>query len=241
LLGQNVNSYGNDLGGRCDFADLLKRINDIDGEFRIRFMTSHPKDASKKLFDTMASCDKVCKSIHLPVQAGSDRVLQMMNRKYTSAHYLDLVDYARSVMPDITITTDIIVGFPGETEEDFEKTIELVKRVRYDSMFTFIYSRREGTRAATMPDPECADDKQRRFDRLLQVQNEISRDINNGYLGKTCKVLIDGYSEDSRYVYKGRTDGFKLVHINGESGLLGRWVDVEIDRVSTWALFGCVK
>lgn len=241
LLGQNVNSYGNDLGGKCDFADLLKQINDIEGDFRIRFMTSHPKDASKKLFDTMASCDKVCKSIHLPVQAGSDRILKLMNRKYTSSHYLGLVEYARSVMPDITITTDIIVGFPGENEEDFEKTIDLIKSVRYDSMFTFIYSKREGTRAATMEDPETPEDKQRRFDRLLEVQNAISREINNNYLGRTCKVLIDGYSEDNRYTYKGRTDGFKLVHINGDDGLMGKWVDVEIDRVSTWALFGRVK
>ena len=241
LLGQNVNSYGNDLDGKCDFADLLMRINDIDGDFRIRFMTSHPKDASKKLFDTMAACDKVCKSIHLPVQAGSDRVLSLMNRKYTSAHYIDLVEYARRVMPDITITTDIIVGFPGETEEDFEKTIELVEKVRYDSMFTFIYSKRAGTRAATMDDPESSEDKQRRFDRLLEVQNSISRSINEKYIGSTCKVLIDGYSEDSRYVYKGRTDGFKLVHINGEPDLMGKYVDVEIDRVSTWALFGRVK
>lgn len=241
LLGQNVNSYGKDLDEKYDFADLLKEINDIEGDFRIRFMTSHPKDASKKLFDTMASCGKVCKSIHLPVQAGSDRILSLMNRKYTSSHYLELVDYARSVMPDITITTDIIVGFPGEDENDFEKTIELIEKVRYDSMFTFIYSKREGTRAAVMDDFEKPEDKQRRFDRLLEVQNAISRNINEKYMGKTCKVLIDGYSEDSRYTYTGRTDGFKLVHINGAPNLMGKWVDVEIDRVSTWALFGNVK
>ena len=238
LLGQNVNSYGNDFGGGTDFSELLKRANDIPGDFRIRFMTSHPKDASRKLFDTMAECEKVCKSIHLPVQCGSDRVLDLMNRRYTSEHYLSLVDYARSKMPDITITSDIIVGFPGETEEDFEHTIDLVERVRYDSLFTFIYSKREGTKAALMPDPESAEDKQRRFDRLLNVQNRISREKNDEYLGRTCKVLIDGFSEDDSYDYKGRTDGFKLVHINGEEGLLGTWQDIKINRCSTWALFG---
>jgi tRNA-2-methylthio-N6-dimethylallyladenosine synthase len=144
-------------------------------------------------------------------------------------------------MPEITITTDIIVGFPGENDEDFEKTLELVKKVGYDSMFTFIYSRRKGTLAATFDDPETPQDKQRRFDKLLEVQNGISRKINEKYLGKTCKVLIDGFSEDNRYTYTGRTDGFKLVHINGASGYMGQWVDVEIDRTSTWALFGSIK
>ena len=238
LLGQNVNSYGNDLETQIDFSDLLMRINDIPGDFRVRFMTSHPKDASKKLFDTMARCDKVCKSIHLPVQCGSDRILSLMNRKYTSAHYLELIEYARDLMPDITITSDIIVGFPGENEQDFIKTLELVEKVRYDSLFTFIYSKRKGTKAADMEDPESAQDKQNRFDRLLELQNRISREKNELYLGKICKVLIDGTSEDPQYMYKGRTDGFKLVHINGNNGLIGTWQNMKITRTSTWALFG---
>ncbi len=238
LLGQNVNSYGNDLENGIDFSELLMRINSIPGDFRVRFMTSHPKDATKKLFDTIAQCDKVCKAIHLPVQCGSDRVLSLMNRRYTSEHYLSLVDYARSKMPDITITSDIIVGFPGETEADFERTIELVERVRYDSLFTFIYSKRVGTKAAEMDDPETPADKQRRFDKLLEVQNRISREKNDLYLDRVCKVLIDGYSEDDSYTYKGRTEGFKLVHINGADGLLDTWQNVKINRASTWALFG---
>jgi len=241
LLGQNVNSYGNDLGRKDSFSELLKRANDIKGDFRIRFMTSHPKDASFKLFDTMAECEKVCNSIHLPVQCGSDRILQLMNRKYTSERYLELISYARSKMPNLTITSDVIVGFPGETEEDFEKTIELVSKVRYDSLFTFIYSRREGTRAATMEDLETAADKQRRFDKLLEVQNGISREINETYKGKTLPVLIDGFSEDQNYTYKGRTEGFKLVHLNGPQGLVGSMQNIEIDRASTWALFGKAK
>ncbi len=238
LLGQNVNSYGNDLENGIDFSELLMRINSIPGDFRVRFMTSHPKDATKKLFDTMAQCEKVCKAIHLPVQCGSDRVLSLMNRRYTSEHYMGLVEYARSKMPDITITSDIIVGFPGETEEDFNRTIELVEKVRYDSLFTFIYSKRVGTKAAEMDDPETPADKQRRFDKLLEVQNRISREKNDLYLDRVCKVLIDGYSEDDSYTYKGRTEGFKLVHINGSEGLLGTWQNVKINRASTWALFG---
>ena len=238
LLGQNVNSYGNDLDNGIDFSELLRRINDIPGDFRVRFMTSHPKDATKKLFDTMAECDKVCKAIHLPVQCGSDRVLDMMNRRYTSKHYLELIDYARSKMPELTITSDIIVGFPGENEQDFQDTLDLVEKVRYDSLFTFIYSRRQGTKAAVMPDPETAEDKQRSFDKLLEVQNRISREKNELYMDRVCKVLIDGHSEDNSYTYKGRTEGFKLVHINGRPGLVGTWQNVKINRTSTWALFG---
>ncbi len=238
LLGQNVNSYGNDLGAGIDFSDLLKRINDIEGDFRVRFMTSHPKDASKKLFDTMASCEKVCKSIHLPVQSGSDRILGLMNRKYGIEQYTELVRYARSVMPEITLTSDVIVGFPGETEEDFIKTLDLINEVRFDSLFTFIYSKRERTKAALMEDLTPADEKQRRFDRLLEVQNRISREINENYVGKTFKVLIDGESEDENYTVKGRTEGFKLVHIKGSGEMMGKYKNIEIERASTWALFG---
>lgn len=241
LLGQNVNSYGLDQEDFPDFAGLLEKCNAVPGDFRIRFMTSHPKDATPRLFDTMAACEKVCHSIHLPVQCGSNRVLKEMNRRYDREKYLELVRYARSVMPDLTITSDIIVGFPGETEAEFEETLSLLEEVRFDSLFTFIYSRREGTRAASMPDPVSREEKQRWFDRLLEVQNRISREINAGYVGRTMKVLIDGRSEDPNYDLTGRTEGFKLVHLHGDSKCIGQYANAEIDRSSTWALFGKVK
>ena len=240
LLGQNVNSYGLDREDYPDFAGLLERCNAVEGDFRIRFMTSHPKDASPRLFETMAKCEKVCHCIHLPVQCGSNRVLQEMNRRYTVEHYLELVDCARKWMPDLTITSDIIVGFPGETEEECDETIALLEKVRFDSLFTFIYSRREGTRAATMPDPATRQEKQKWFDKLLAVQNRISREKNAEYVGKTVEVLVDGVSEDPNYDLTARTDGFKLVHLNGKKDLIGKTVRAEITRSSTVALFGKV-
>ena len=236
LLGQNVNSYDGGSDGP-DFPELLDSLAQEPGDFRIRFMTSHPKDCSKKLLDVMAAHDKICKSLHLPVQSGSDRVLHEMNRRYTAEHYLSLVDYARSVMPDIAFTSDIIVGFPGETEEDFEKTIELIERVRFHSLFTFIYSRRGGTRAASMPDPVPREEKQRWFDRLLDVQNRISREENQKLVGRVMRVLIDGRSEDKNYPLTARTDGFQLVLLKGSEDRIGQWADVAIERSSTWALF----
>ncbi len=240
LLGQNVNSYGLDQEDFPDFAGLLERCNAVDGDFRIRFMTSHPKDASPRLFETMARCEKVCHCIHLPVQCGSNRVLQEMNRRYTVEHYLELVDYARKCMPDLTITSDIIVGFPGETEEECDETIALLEKVRFDSLFTFIYSRREGTRAASMPDPATRQEKQKWFDKLLAVQNRISREKNAEYVGKTVEVLVDGVSEDPNFDLTARTEGFKLVHLNGSEDLIGKTVRAEITRSSTVALFGKV-
>ena len=240
LLGQNVNSYGLDQEDYPDFAGLLELCNAVPGDFRIRFMTSHPKDASPRLFETMAKCEKVCHSIHLPVQCGSNRVLQEMNRRYTVEHYLELVESARKWMPDLTITSDIIVGFPGETEEECDETIALLEKVRFDSLFTFIYSRREGTRAATMPDPATRQEKQKWFDKLLAVQNRISREKNAEYVGKTLEVLVDGVSEDPNYDLTARTEGFKLVHICGSEDLIGQTVQVEIERSSTVALFGKV-
>ena len=240
LLGQNVNSYGLDQADFPDFAGLLERCNAVPGDFRIRFMTSHPKDASPRLFETMAKCEKVCHSIHLPVQCGSNRVLQEMNRRYTVEHYLELVESARKWMPDLTITSDIIVGFPGETEAECDETIALLEKVRFDSLFTFIYSRREGTRAATMPDPATRQEKQKWFDKLLAVQNRISREKNAEYVGKTLEVLVDGRSEDPNYDLTARTEGFKLVHICGSEDLIGQTVLVEIERSSTVALFGKV-
>ena len=240
LLGQNVNSYGLDQEDYPDFAGLLELCNAVPGDFRIRFMTSHPKDASPRLFETMAKCEKVCHSIHLPVQCGSNRVLQEMNRRYTVEHYMELVESARKWMPDLTITSDIIVGFPGETEAECDETIALLEKVRFDSLFTFIYSRREGTRAATMPDPATRQEKQKWFDKLLAVQNRISREKNAEYVGKTLEVLVDGRSEDPNYDLTARTEGFKLVHICGSEDLIGQTVQVEIERSSTVALFGKV-
>ena len=241
LLGQNVNSYGLDREDYPDFAGLLELCNSVPGDFRIRFMTSHPKDATPRLFETMARCEKVCHAIHLPVQCGSDRVLREMNRRYDVKRYLELVDYARKCMPDLTITSDIIVGFPGETEEEFRETLDLLERVRFDSLFTFLYSRREGTRAASMPDPVSRQEKQRWFDQLLQVQNRISREKNAEYVGRTVEVLVDGVSEDPDFDLTGRTRGFKLVHLGGGRELIGRTVEAEIVRSSTVALFGKVK
>ncbi len=241
LLGQNVNSYGLDREDYPDFAGLLELCNAVPGDFRIRFMTSHPKDATPRLFDTMAKCEKVCHCIHLPVQCGSDRVLQAMNRRYTVERYLGLVDYARKVMPDLTITSDIIVGFPGETEQECDQTIALLEKVRFDSLFTFIYSRREGTKAAEMPDPATRQEKQKWFDKLLAVQNRISREKNAEYVGKVLPVLVDGVSEDPNFDLTARTDGFKLVHLCGSRDLIGKTVPAEITRSSTVALFGKVK
>lgn len=238
LLGQNVNSYGKDLGVDVDFSDMLRKINDIDGDFLIRFMTSHPKDAGEKLFKTMAECDKVAKHIHLPFQAGNDRVLKVMNRRYTREEYLALVETARKYMPDIVITSDVIVGFPGETDEEFEDTLKLVEQVRFDALFTFIYSKRTGTPAATMPDDETKEDKQRRFDRLLSLQNSISEEKHRQYIGKTMRVLVDGKSEDSRYPLTSRTNGGRLVHLCGDESRIGKFADVKITGCNTWALYG---
>lgn len=238
LLGQNVNSYGRDLGLGIDFSDLLRMINDISGEFVIRFMTSHPKDATEKLYKTMSECEKCERHIHLPLQAGNDRVLKAMNRSYDSQKYLSLVDMARKYMPDIVLTTDIIVGFPGETDEEFEDTIKVIERVRYDAMFTFIYSKREGTPAATMPDGATRADKQVRFDKLLSVANRISEEKHAEYLGKTLRVLVDGESGDERYNLTSRTMGGRLIHLAGDKSLIGSFVNVKVTETRTWAMFG---
>ena len=238
LLGQNVNSYGKDLGLDVDFSDLIRMINDIPGDFLIRFMTSHPKDATEKLFKTMAECEKCAHQLHLPVQAGNDRILKVMNRGYTSAKYLAQVELARRYMPDLVLTTDIIVGFPNESEEEFEDTIKLVEQVRYDAMFTFIYSKRVGTPAAAMPDPYTREDKQRHFDRLTEVANRISGEKHKEYEGKTLRVLVDGETGRDEYNLSSRTNGGRLVHLKGDKALIGRFVDVKITASNTWALYG---
>ena len=241
LLGQNVNSYGKDLDCGVDFSDLLRMINDIPGDFLIRFMTSHPKDATEKLFQTMAECEKCAHHIHLPVQSGSDRILKVMNRNYDSAKYIRQVELARRYMPDLVITTDIIVGFPGETEEDFEDTIKLCEKVRYDAMFTFIYSKRVGTPAASMPDPYTREEKQKHFDRLMEVSNRISAEKHKEYEGKTFRVLVDGETGRDEYNLSSRTNGGRLVHLKGDPSLVGQFVKVKITASNTWALYGEIE
>ena len=235
LLGQNVNSYGKDLGLGVDFADLLGELAELPGEFWLRFMTSHPKDATKKLFDTIASHEKIAKQFHLPFQSGNDRVLKVMNRHYDSAQYLALVDYGRSLMPGLVLTSDVIVGFPGETEEEFEDTIRLIERVRYDALFTFIFSPRPGTPAAKMDDPTPKEEKNRRFDRLCAVQNEISQDIHSAYVGKTFRCLVDGRDGE---LLTARTEGGRLIRFPGTDGLIGDFHNITVTGASTWSLTG---
>ena len=238
LLGQNVNSYGNDLYDDYDFADLLADICRTDGDFTVRFMTSHPKDATRKLIDTMAENAKIAKQFHLPLQSGSDRILGLMNRKYNRDRYLDLVGYMRLKIPDITITTDIIVGFPGETEEDFEMTLDMLSRVQYDNIFSFIYSKRKGTPAEKMSSQVPDDVKKERFERLIELQNGISRRKNEEYIGKTIRVLVEGRSKTDDSKLTGRNEKNRLVHFEGGDSLIGGYADVTVESVQPHALFG---
>ncbi len=238
LLGQNVNSYGKDLPEKTDFADLIRMIDAIPGDYLIRFMTSHPKDATEKLFKTMAECSHCAHQLHLPVQAGNDRILRAMNRSYNREKYIHQVELARSYMPDLVLTTDIIVGFPGETDEEFEDTISLCELVRYDAMFTFIYSKRPGTPAANMPDPYTREDKQKHFDRLMEVSNRISGEKHKEYEGKIVRVLIDGETGKEEYNLSSRTNGGRLVHLHGDPSLVGSYAQVKITSSNTWALYG---
>lgn len=235
LLGQNVNSYD---GNGTSFAELLKMLNDVDGLERIRFMTSNPKDLSDELIEAFAVCDKLCHNLHLPIQSGSNRVLKRMNRKYTREDYLKLIEKLRKTVPDITLSTDIIVGFPGETNEDFEETLSIVKEVEYDSAFTFIYSIRKGTPAEKFEDQIEESEKHRRFDLLVDAVNEISEKKNKAYQDRVEKVLVDGVSKNDKSTLTGRTDGFKLVNFAGKKELIGSIVDVKITDAKTFSLFG---
>jgi tRNA-i(6)A37 thiotransferase enzyme miaB len=235
LLGQNVNSYD---GNGTSFAELLKMLNDVDGLERIRFMTSNPKDLSDELIEAFAVCDKLCRNLHLPIQSGSNRVLKRMNRKYTREDYLKLIEKLRKTVPDITLSTDIIVGFPGETNEDFEETLSIVKEVEYDSAFTFIYSIRKGTPAEKFEDQIEESEKHRRFDLLVSAVNEISEKKNKAYQDRVEKVLVDGVSKNDKSTLTGRTDGFKLVNFAGKKELIGSIVDVKITDAKTFSLFG---
>ena len=235
LLGQNVNSYGKDLENSMDFADLLKAICRLPGDFLIRFMTSHPRDASKKLFDTMAAEPKIAKQLHLPFQSGSSRVLKAMNRHYDRETYLEKVRYAKQVMPELVLTSDVIVGFPGETEEEFKETLSLIDQVHYDSLFTFIFSPRTGTPAAKMEDPTPKEEKNRRFDELCALQNEISIQIHQNYIGKRLRCLIDGTDKD---LLTARTEGGRLVRLAGDPSLVGTFQYITITGATTWSLTG---
>jgi tRNA-2-methylthio-N6-dimethylallyladenosine synthase len=230
LLGQNVNSYGRDLPGEIDFAGLLAAVNKIRGIERIRFTTSHPRDFTPRLIEVISRGERICEHVHLPVQAGGNKVLRMMNRGYTREYYLELIEKIRQAMPGVAITTDIMVGFPGETEEDFAQTIDLVKRVRFDNAFMFIYNSRPGTLAACMPGQVEEEIKRERIRMLIEKQNEITKEINMNERGKIYRILIDGESKTNPQLLSGRTRANKLVLFAGPRDLVGKFADVEIIR-----------
>ena len=237
LLGQNVNSYAKDRAEGYDFADLLSELDAIEGDFVLRFMTSHPKDASRKLIDVMASSRHIAHQFHLPMQSGSDAILSKMNRRYNTEKYLGIVDYMKEKMPDVTITSDIIVGFPGETEEDFEGTMQMLERVRFDMLYSFIYSPRKGTPTAEM-EQVPKDVTAARFERLLALQKEIGQARNDALVGKTLRVLCDGVSKGNDALYSGRTDGNKIAFFEGGEEDVGKFVNVTVERADAFALYG---
>ncbi len=236
LLGQNVNSYGKNPDCGVNFASLIRKINDLPGDFLIRFMTSHPKDCTYELLDVMAESDKVAKHLHLPVQAGNNRVLKEMNRHYTREQYLDLIKYAKKRMPELSITSDIIVGFPGETYDEFLDTLSLVKEVEYTSLFTFIYSKRKGTKAAEMDDPVPAEEKSKRFRELIAVQEEIAGRRTASMVGKSYRVLVEPNEKEG--ILTGRTQGNISVEFPGDNSLIGQFADVKVTKAMTWILYG---
>ena len=238
LLGQNVNSYGKNLETPVSFAELLRMVNEVEGIERIRFMTSHPKDLSDELMQAMADCDKVCKYLHLPVQSGSDEILRRMNRHYTKESYMELVRKARAAMPDITLSTDIIVGFPGETEEDFQETLDVIRKSRYSTAFTFIYSKRTGTPAATMENQVPENVIKDRFDRMLNILNPIVHEVHEEQLGKVMTVFAEEASKQDKTVLTGRADNNMLVHFKGTEDLIGQMVPVKITENKTFYLIG---
>lgn len=238
LLGQNVNSYGKNCSHNVNFPKLIRMINDLPGDFKIRFMTSHPKDCTKELLDTMASCEKVARHLHLPFQSGNNRVLKEMNRGYTREDYIGLIEYARSVMPDISVTSDIIVGFPGETREEFEDTLSLIKEVRFTSLFTFIFSPREGTRAKNMEDNVPYSEKSRWFTELLKLQETIAAERCKSMLGKTYEVLVESETKEKDGRLTGRTDGNINIDFEGDISLIGQYKKVRVTNALNWILSG---
>lgn len=238
LLGQNVNSYGNDVPDEnVDFANLLREVAKIDGKFRIRFMTSHPKDLTEDVVKAIRDNDKICNNIHLPIQAGSNSVLKNMNRRYTREHYLGLIDMIRRYLPDCGITTDIMVGFPYETEEDFLDTMDIVEKVRFSTAFTFIYSVRKGTKAAEMPQIPY-EIKQNRIKRLIARQNEITEEISKDYVGNVYEILVEGMQEKKNGYVVGRTESGRLVSAKGDESMIGEFKNVKITAVKNAQLLG---
>ena len=238
LLGQNVNSYGKDFGETDAFAKLLQKVCKIDGIERIRFMSSHPKDISPRLLHTMAAEDKICNQLHLPLQSGSDKVLSDMNRHYDRERYLEIVKLAKELMPDIALTTDIIVGFPTETEQDFEDTLSILREVGYDSLFSFIYSKRDGTKAAQWENVSSKEEIDARFKRLLDVQNDISYRRNLRHEGNVERVLVESVSKTDDGMLTGRNYANKVVNFKGDESLIGKFTDVKITKAQTWILCG---
>lgn len=228
LLGQNVNSYGKGCSHGVTFAKLLRMINDIEGDFRIRFMTSHPKDCTVELLDTIKECPKISRHLHLPFQSGSSRILKLMNRYYDREKYLELIKAAKERIPDVSLTSDIIVGFPGETYEDFKETLSLVEEVKFSSLFTFIYSPRNNTPAASMPDPISREEKGKWFDELLALQEKIATENIKKYIGKTYRVLCDGTGSEEGLM-SGHTSGTAVIEFEGDESLLGKFVDVKVN------------
>ncbi len=236
LLGQNVNSYGNGTND-LSFPELLEKIAAMDGKFRLRFMTSHPKDFSEELAKVIAENPKICRQVHLPVQSGSDTILKAMNRKYTSADYLKKIEILKKYVPDCAVTTDLIVGFPGETEEDFKATLELVNRVDYSSAFTFVYSRRNGTVAASMPDQIPEEVSKDRIIRLVELVNTLTREHSKKYVGKTVEVLCEGY-DDKKKMYLGRDEYGRMGYFENDKDVIGEFVDIKITNANGVSLIG---
>ncbi len=236
LLGQNVNSYGRGLDEKIDFPELLRRIDALDGEFRVRFMSPHPKDATKEFFDVIAESRKICKSVHLPLQSGSDDVLKRMHRSYTAAQYLEQVDYARKIMPGLSITTDIIVGFPNETREDHMATLDMMRRVRFDNIYSFIYSPRKGTKAALIEDHVSAEEKSQRMGELLALQREITAESYKRFIGCVFTVLFDGIYKNG--MISGKSDEFIITLVNADASLIGTVHRVEVTSAHNWAVEG---
>ncbi|MGN0665929.1 MAG: tRNA (N6-isopentenyl adenosine(37)-C2)-methylthiotransferase MiaB [Huintestinicola sp.] len=237
LLGQNVNSYGKGLDEKIDFPELLRRIDEVDGDFRIRFMSPHPKDATEELFRVIAESRKICRSIHLPLQSGSNRILEAMNRRYTAERYMEIVECGRKYIPDLSITTDIIVGFPNETYEDFMATLDIVRRVKYDNIYSFIYSKRTGTKAAEMADTTPEADKSKWFRELLEVQREISDENYKRFIGREFTVLFDGQSRREGFI-SGKSDEFIITEAMGSIELIGQVRKVKVTKSFNWAVEG---
>lgn len=237
LLGQNVNSYGKTLDVPVGFSELLRRINGLDGDFRVRFMSPHPKDADRELIDTIIECDKICKHMHLPLQSGSDRILKEMNRCYTAEKYMETVLYARSRVPDFSFSTDIIVGFPNETDEDFEKTLKIVREVKYDNIFSFIYSKRTGTKAALIEDMISDNEKSHRMRKLLELQRDISSENFKRFEGRMLDVLFESGTK-TEGLYTGKSNEFIIVEAEADSSVIGQMKKVRITKAFNWAVRG---